>query len=145
MIVAEYLVSHASEFAVSTLRRRLAAISKAHTAQGLHSPTVSDLVRTTMRGIRRTHGQPQRRVSAAVKQDVLAMVAGLGNGLKDRRDWALILVGFAGAFRRSELAAIDCSDGEHVEQRIVVTVRRSKTDQEGRGRKVGIPFARGVA
>ncbi len=80
-----------------------------------------------------------------MKQDVLAMVAGLGDGLKDLRDRALILVGFAGAFRRSELTAIDCSGIEHVTQGIVVTVRRSKTDQEGRGRKVGILFARGVA
>ncbi len=143
-VVAEYLAGHAGELAVSTLTRRLAAISKAHTAQGLPTPTVSDLVRTTMRGIKRAHGRPQRQVAAAVKEDVLGMVACMGNGPKDLRDRALILVGFAGAFRRSELVAITCEVVERVPQGIVVTVRRGKTDQEGQGRKVGIPYAPGA-
>ena len=144
VVVAQYLTAHAGALAVSTLTRRLAAISKAHSAQGLPSPATSDLVRTIMRGVRRTHGKPQRQVAAAVKEDVLAMVAGLGDGLKDLRDRALILIGFAGAFRRSELVAINCADVEQVTQGIVVTVRRGKTDQEGRGRKIGIPYARGA-
>ncbi len=74
VVVAEYIAAYAGELAVSTLTRRLAAISKAHTAQGLPTPTTSDLVRTTMRGIKRSHGRPQRQVAAAVKEDVLAMV-----------------------------------------------------------------------
>jgi integrase len=97
-----------------------------------------------MRGIRRNHGRPQRRVAAAVKADILAMVATLGEGLKDHRDRAL-LIGFAGALRRSELCAIDCADIERVPQGIVITLNRSKTDQTGQGRKIGIPYARGVA
>ncbi len=143
-MVAEYLEAYAGGLAVSTMTRRLAAISKAHTAQGLPTPTASDLVRTTMRGIKRAHGRPQRQVAAAVKEDVLAMVACMGNGPKDLRDRALILIGFAGAFRRSELVAINCTDVERVPQGIVVTVRRGKTDQEGQGRNVGIPYARGA-
>ncbi len=97
-----------------------------------------------MRGIKRAHGRPQRQVAAAVKEDVLAMVACMGHGLKDLRDRALILVGFAGAFRRSELVAITCDVVERVPQGIVVAVRRGKTDQEGQGRNVGIPYARGA-
>ncbi len=122
VVVAEYIARHAGELAVSTLTRRLAAISKAHTAQGLPTPTVSDLVRTTMRGIKRAHGRPQRQVAAAVKEDVLAMVARMGNGPKDLRDRALILIGFAGAFRRSELVAINCTDVERVSRGVVVGV-----------------------
>ena len=95
-MVAEYLAAYAGGLAVSTMTRRLAAISKAHTAQGLPTPTVSDLVCTTMRGIRRAHGRPQRQVAAAVKEDVLAMVACMGYGPKDLRDRALILIGFGG-------------------------------------------------
>ena len=63
VVVAEYLAAYAGGLAVSTMTRRLAAISKAHTAQGLSTPTVSDLVCTTMRGIRRAHGRPQRQVT----------------------------------------------------------------------------------
>ena len=62
--------------------------------------------------------------------------------MKDGRDKALLLIGFAGGFRRSELTAINCSDIEHVPQGIIVNVRRSKTDQEGAGRKIGIPYGR---
>jgi site-specific recombinase XerD len=142
--VAQYLVAHAEALSVATLTRRLAAISKAHTTQGLRSPTSSDLVGLSMRGIRRTHGQPQRRVAAAVKADILAMTVTLGQSLKDHRDRALLLIGFAGALRRSELCAINCADIERVPQGIVITLNRSKTDQAGEGRKIGIPYARGI-
>jgi integrase len=142
--VSEYLAAHAERLCVATLVRRLVSIGKVHTTQGLTSPTSSELVRLTMRGIRHKHGRPQRRVAAAVKDDILAMVAGLGGELKDCRDRALLLMGFAGAFRRSELIAIDCTAVERVPQGIVVALRRSKTDQQGDGRRIGIPYARGV-
>lgn len=143
-VVAEYLAAHAETLSTATLARRLVAISKAHTTQNLPSPTPSALVHMTMMGIRRKHGRPQRRVAAATKEDILAMVAGLGSSLKDTRDRALLLIGFAGAFRRSELVAVNCSDIERVVQGLVVTIKRSKTDQEGRGRRIGIPFAKGL-
>ncbi len=142
-MVAEYLAVHAGTLAVATLERRLATISRAHSFQGRPSPTASPLVRMTMRGIRRTHGRPQRRVAAAVKEKVLAMVAELGDGMKDTRDRALLLIGFAGAFRRSELVAINCNDVAWQPEGIVITVRRSKTDTDRRGREVAIPYARG--
>ena len=66
----------------------------------------------------------------------------MGNGTKDVRDRALLLVGFAGGFRRSELVGLDHADIEHVGQGVIVTLRRSKTDQKGAGRKIGIPFGR---
>jgi integrase len=66
----------------------------------------------------------------------------LGDTLKDKRDKALLLVGFAGGFRRSELVALDLEHVEFVAQGAVINLIRSKTDQEGRGRKVGIPFGR---
>ena len=64
----------------------------------------------------------------------------LPDGLKGQRDRALLLVGFAGAFRRSELVGIDVEHVEFVAEGMVVTLPRSKTDQEGAGRKVGIPY-----
>ena len=65
-------------------------------------------------------------------------------GTKGIRDRALLLIGFAGAFRRSELVALDIADIEFVEHGLVITLSKSKTDQEGLGRKVAIPLARGA-
>ncbi len=68
------------------------------------------------------------------------MVSALPDSLLGTRDRALLLVGFAGAFRRSELCALRMSDLSFTQDGLTVTIRRSKTDQEGQGRKVGIPF-----
>ena len=122
--------------------RRLAAISVAHEAHKLPNPAHSPLVRATLRGIRREHGVAQRQAKPLLRDDLFDVLAKMGDRPKDLRDMALLLIGFAGAFRRSELCAIDCRDIEHVRQGIVITIRRSKTDQEGAGRPVGIPFGR---
>ena len=66
----------------------------------------------------------------------------LGNTVKDARDRCLLLFGFAGGFRRSELVGLDRADVEEGRQGLVLTLRRSKTDQEGIGRKIGIPYGR---
>jgi site-specific recombinase XerD len=142
-MIAVYLAAHADLHAPATLARRLVSISKAHRAQALPSPTTTELVRATLRGIRHIHGSAQRQVAPAVKEDVLAMVAGL-TGIKGVRDKALLLIGFAGAFRRSELVSLTVADIEQAKQGLVIQLIRSKTDQEGRGRKVAIPYARGA-
>jgi len=99
-MVAQYLAHYAGQHAIATLARRLVSIGKAHTTQGMPSPADTELVRATLRGIRHTHGSAQRQVAPAVKEDVLAMVANL-EGVKGIRDKALLLIGFAGAFRRA--------------------------------------------
>lgn len=142
-MIATYLAAHAGLHALATLARRLVTIGKAHTAQGLPSPTESALVRATLRGICHTHGSNQRQVSPANKEDVLHMVAGL-EGTKGVRDRALLLIGFAGAFRRSELVSLTVGDIEQAKQGLIVQLRFSKTDQQGYGRKIAIPFARGA-
>lgn len=141
--VATYLSAHAEALAIATLKRRLAAISVAHEAKGLPSPTTTKLVKAALRGIQRTHGAPQREAKPLLVEDLLRIMAVLGDGPKDVRDKALLLVGFAGGFRRSELIALDREDIEMVRQGMIVTIKRSKTDQTGAGRKVGIPLARG--
>ncbi len=141
-MVAAYLAAHAGQHAVATLARRLVSISKAHAARGLPSPIGAELVRATLRGIRRTHGSIQRQVAPAVREDLLLMVAGL-SGIKGLRDKALLLIGFAGAFRRSELVSLTLADIEKAQQGLIIQLRFSKTDQAGEGRKVAIPFARG--
>lgn len=141
-LVAAYLADWAGRLAVASLTRRLASISRAHTSQGFPSPTKSDLVKGALKGIRRTYGVAQYQVTPILREDLIAMVTDL-SGAKGIRDRALLLLGFAGAFRRSELVSLDVEDLEFVDRGLVVTLRRSKTDQEGAGRKVAIPFARG--
>ena len=143
VMLATYLADHAGKHGVATLARRLVSIGKAHVTRGYPSPVESELVRATMRGIRNTHGSAQRQVAPALKDDVLRMVSGL-SGVKGIRDKALLLVGFAGAFRRSELVSLTMADIEQAQQGLVIHLRFSKTDQEGQGRKVAIPFARGA-
>lgn len=141
--VAAYLASYAGQHAVATLSRRLVSIAKAHTSQGHPSPTNTELVRATLRGIRHVHGSAQRQVMAAVREDILAMVTGL-KGIKGLRDKAMLLLGFAGAFRRNELVALTVDDIEYAQQGLIVRLRFSKTDQDGVGRSVAIPYARGL-
>ena len=140
--IASYLAVHATKLSVATLSRRVVAFGKAHTVKRLPSPTHSDLVTATLLGIRRTFGSAQRRVTPALLKDVQKMVKGL-DGMKGLRDRALLLTGFAGGFRRSELVSILVEDVHFVDQGIVINLRRGKTDQTGKGREIAIPFVRG--
>jgi integrase len=120
------------------------AIGRAHTTLGHRNPCRTDLVRTTLRGIWRVHGRPQRQVHPALREDLLAMLPHM-NGTRGIRDRALLLIGFAGAFRRSELVRLEHSDVAFVKEGLTLMLRRSKTDQLGEGRKIAIPFARSHA
>jgi site-specific recombinase XerD len=139
--MAKYLADHARALSTATLARRLAAIGHAHVNAGFPNPTRHDLVRITFRGIRRTCGRPQQRVAALTTEHLTAIVSSLGTSIKDVRDRALLLLGFAGGFRRSELVALDCESIEHCPSGLIVTIRWSKTDQERRGRKIAIPYS----
>jgi integrase len=138
--VARYLAALAEELSPVTLQRRAVAIGKAHVVQGYADPTKDEHVRATLRGIRRLHGRPQRQAAPLLREDLLAVVDALPDSLMGVRDRALLLVGFAGGFRRSELVGLDVEDVAFVPDGLLVTLRRSKTDQEGTGRKVGIPY-----
>lgn len=142
-VIATYLATHAETHAVATLVRWVVSISVAHSSRGLPSPTRSSLVHNTLNGIKRTHGGAQRRLKPLLVEDLIQVLSVMGNTPKDIRDRALLLLGFAGGFRRSELVALNSEDVDSVRQGLVVTIRRSKTDQSGEGRKIGIPFARG--
>jgi site-specific recombinase XerD len=140
--IAAYLADLATTYKTATIVRRVTGLSKAHDAMGAANPTKSELVRATLRGIKRTIGTASREAKPVLREDLFQMLECMGDSTKDMRDKALLLLGFAGAFRRSELVGLDVADIEHVRQGIVVTLRRSKTDQEGRGYKLGIPFGR---
>ena len=140
--IAAYLADLATSYKTATIVRRVTALSKAHDAMGAANPTKSELVRATLRGIKRTLGTASKEAKPILREDLFQMLDCMGDGTKAMRDTALLLLGFAGAFRRSELRDLDVADIEHVRQGIVVTLRRSKTDQNGAGRKIGIPFGR---
>jgi len=114
----------------STLSRRVAAIRYVHAASGHATPTSSEAVKATLKGIRRSCGVAPHRKAPATAERVLQMVRFAPNTLQGARDRALLLLGFAGAFRRSELAALEVRDLEFVAEGLRVTIRRSKTDQE---------------
>lgn len=142
-VVAQYLTDHAPTLAMATLSRRLVSIAKAHTLQSFPDPVKDDLVKMTMRGIRRVHGKPQAQVSPILKEDLVVMLSHVPYTVKGKRDRALLLLGFCAALRRSELAAVRIENVSFSSRGMVLTLPRSKTDQTGQGRKIGIPFGRG--
>jgi integrase len=106
------------------------------------SPIGSELVKAVLRGTKRRNGRVHKEARPLLRDDLFAALDALGGGPKDIRDKALLLLGFAGGFKRSELVGINQADIEAVRQGIIVYLRRSKTDQEGEGRKIGIPHGR---
>jgi integrase len=141
--VSQYLAESACSLTVATLVRRLASLSKAHDARGLPNPIRSPLVRATMKGIKRTYGCAQRQAKPLCRDDLLQVLEATGDTPKDGRDRALLLIGFAGALRRSELVGLNVEDLEQMRQGVILHLRRSKTDQEAEGQKIGIPHGRG--
>ena len=138
--VALYLTALAETRKPSTIRRRLASISVAHQVAGLEPPTSDAGVRAVWSGIRRRQGMAPRKMRAARTKVITAMVAPLGDGLADSRDRTLLLFGFAGALRRSELVALDIEDVSEDEHGLRLVLRRSKTDQEAEGSTRGLPY-----
>ena len=138
--VAAYIAECAGRLKVSSIQRRINAIAEAHNAVGLESPTHHAMVKNTIKGIRRTKGTAPTQKAPTLTEDIRAMVDATDAGLIGVRDRALVLLGFAGAFRRSELVDLDSEDCVFSKDGPTVTLRRSKTDQEGTGRKIGIPY-----
>ncbi len=124
---------------VATIARALVTIRQAHKLAGHDSPVTAP-VHEVMKGIRRELGVAPRQKTPVLPPELRAMTGQVREGLRGLRDAALLVLGFAGAFRRSELVAINVEDLSFTTEGLIVTVRRSKTDQEGAGRKIGIPY-----
>ena len=145
--VTLYITALATDHKPSSLQRKLTAITKAHQAAGLASPASMQhaLVSETVKGIRRTLGTAQPGKEPLLTADILAMLDALDEGLLGIRDRALLLVGFTGGFRRSELADLDVADITETADGLVIRVRRSKTDPEGKGISVALPYGSAAA
>ena len=141
--VVRYLLARAESLNARTLDLHLTAISQWHHYQGVTDPVRDPLVRKTMEGIRRTHGQPKRKAKALRLEHIAQMVdylRCLPDSKKKHRDIALVLTGFFGAFRRSELVAIQISDLNWEPEGLIIRLPRSKTDQQAAGLARALPF-----
>ena len=157
-VVACYLADRASQSFVdyhgtqkhslktSTLARRLSAITQAHKVAGIDFNRKHPSIQETWKGIKNTHGTAQKGKEPILIEDLRRMVDAIEVEVRGKkrliglRDKALLLIGFAGAFRRSELVALQIEDLKLVRDGYVVKLKRSKTDQQGEGREVAIPY-----
>lgn len=139
--VASYLCRCIAELHLSpaTLRRRLAAIAWAHRQEGRRDPTKDTLVKDVMRGIERDQGIGQKQAVPIGVSDLKAVCEALGEERIDLRDKALLLVGYFGAFRGSELVGLNIENVYTNRSELVIELKKSKTDQAGRGASVQIP------
>ncbi|HEY3377564.1 MAG TPA: site-specific integrase [Armatimonadota bacterium] len=125
---------------LSTIKQHLAAIKAKHVEHGYQTPTQSPVVKGVIRGIGRKHGRPPQGAEALLPETLTKLLAIIDvSKLIGKRDRALLLLGFAGAFRRSELVDLNFNDMEWHDEGVIVLLRHSKTDQQGHGRIVGIP------
>ena len=146
-VAALYLTSQAETKALATIVRRRTAIALEHKRRGLGGrPFAHEQVDEVWKGIRRRLGAvPQNAKDALLIADLRRVLEPFGSELMDVRDRALLLVGFAGAFRRSEIVSLDVGDVRFVDAGLEINLRRSKVDQEGAGRLIGIPFGSRLA
>lgn len=138
--VLGYVVTLAEKRSVATIDRRLCGIAFYHRQERMADPTNDPEVEVTMRGIRRAKGTAANGKAPITTSLLRRLLTQCPATLCGQQARALLLLGYAGAFRRSELVALTITDIQFVDAGMIVTVRRSKTDQEGIGYTKGIPF-----
>jgi site-specific recombinase XerD len=145
-VVALYLAAKAGDLAVSSLARRLAAIKSWHFDHDKPPPQSGEL-RRVWAGIRRTLGRPPMQKKALVLEDLIRVVDAVPKTRRGLRDRALLLLWFAGALRRSEIAPLELESDKPGRVLFIpgaegaeIFIRRSKTDQEGHGAVVAVPY-----
>ena len=142
-VLVRYLLERAGHLNPRTLDLHLTAIGQWHQVQTYQDPSRTPLIRKTMEGIRRIHGQPKQKAKALSIEHLVAMLSylhSLPDSNKKDRDIALVLVGFFGAFRRSELVAISIKDLSWEPEGVLINLPKSKTDQEKQGATRALPF-----
>jgi site-specific recombinase XerD len=142
-ILSLYLTHLSQRSKFSTLKRRIASISVIHKIKGHYIDTKHPLIMENLLGIKRSKGSNQKAKKPILINDLKEIIKVI-NKLKikeviKKRDKALILIGFAGGFRRSELVSIEYEDIEFVGEGVKIFVKRSKTDQSGEGMTKAIP------
>ncbi len=137
-IIALYITYLSKSSKFSTLKRRIASISVIHKLKGHYLDTKHPIIMENLHGIKRTLGSRQKAKKPILINDLKIIIQVID---KDKiRDKALILTGFAGGFRRSELVNINFDDVEFVSEGVKILIKRSKTDQSGEGIIKAIPY-----
>ncbi|WP_284948050.1 site-specific integrase [Acidisoma cladoniae] len=144
-VVGAYLADAGRGYALSTLRRRVAAIARAHRIAKQPLDTRHPAIRETLRGIARTHGEPPRRSAAITTAEIKRLLRVCSDDMAGTRDQALFLVCFAGALRRSELVGLDVEHINRTDDGLRLLITRSKTDKEGAGAEIGLSRGRAMA
>jgi len=143
-ILALYITHLSSYSKYSTLKRRLASISVIHKAKGHYIDTKHPIIMENLMGIKRTNGSNQKGKKPLLINDLKLIIKAIDQSKeKDNRkirDKAILLIGFSGGFRRSELVDIEYDDIEFVSEGVKIFVKRSKTDQSGEGMTKAIPY-----
>ena len=143
-ILSLYITHLASYSKFSTLKRRLASISIIHKTKGHYIDTKHPIIVENLMGIKRTNGSNQKSKKPLLINDLKLLIQAIDNSreknIRKIRDKALVLIGFSGGFRRSELVDIEYEDIEFVEEGVKIFVKRSKTDQSGEGMTKAIPY-----
>ena len=142
--IVNYMTDLADNAKANTISRRVTAISENHIAAGYdagHNPAKSGLVRAAMASIRREKGTYQQGKAPILLDTLYVLADYFTDDILGARDRAIILLGFAGAFRRSELARIQFEELTFSPQGLAIFIPQSKGDQLGRGATIGIPYA----
>ena len=143
-VVSLYLTHLSKNSKISTLRRRLVSIGMVHKLKGHYLDTKHPIIIENLLGIKRVKGSYQKGKKPILINHLKSIINVIDeqkiDEIKKARDKALLLVGFAGGFRRTELISIDHEDLEFVTEGVKIIIKRSKTDQFGEGMTKGIPY-----
>ena len=143
-IVSLYLTHLSKNSKISTLRRRLVSISMVHKLKGHYLDTKHPIIIENLMGIKRVKGSIQKGKKPLLINHLKLIINVINEKkieeIKKLRDKSILLIGFAGGFRRSELISIDYEDIEFVNEGVKITIRKSKTDQFGEGMIKGLPY-----
>ncbi len=143
-IISLYLTQLSKKSKISTLRRRLVSISMVHKMKGHYLDTKHPIIVENLMGIRRVKGSIQKGKKPILINHLKLIINVINeqktDELKKLRDKSIILIGFGGGFRRSELTSIDNEDLEFVPEGLKITIKKSKTDQFGEGMIKGLPY-----
>ena len=143
--VVTFITAMATSLAVATIEKRLVSLHVEHLERGFKSPVHDPRIKQLMKGVRRSLGVGQRQVTAIEKNTLIDMwsAASKGRPVQAARNMALLAIGWAGAFRRSELVSLQWTDVAWLDSGIEITLRFSKVDQTGVGFVKFIPHAYG--
>ena len=142
-ILSIYLTHLSSFCKFSTLKRRLASIKVIHKIKGHYLDTKHPIITENLLGIKRVFGVKQKSKKPLLINDLKLIINQINeekNEIKKLKNKSLILIGFAGGFRRSELVSIEYDDLDFVTEGVKIFIKRSKTDQMGEGMTKAIPY-----